>query len=423
MGNGLEGTLLLDAYQAGIVAPTELANFMAQIGAESGGLERFEESFRYPRGLAQIPVAHAHREGDDALDAARIEALDGSPERLAELMYGGRLGNDAPGDGYRYRGRGYIQLTGKANYAAAGAALGVDLVEHPERSAEPETAARIALWYWQNRVPPDVRQDVVGAALSINGGAIGLADRQRRFAAWTDALTPEVLRQLAIGEEPALPRHGARLAGGVVTGVPLLRRGESGPLITDLQSSLQQLGYLDTAGVDGRFGPRTEAAVARFQRDQRLVMDGVVGPATRGRLGTRLDERARFADAFQCLATATGPARGFEDPGHPQHPLYATLREALPAGTSPARVAQAAVACHLAGMRAPGDIGSIVDAGPFLVLTPGSLSARIAFVDLGRPPPALAESLQAVRMDAQRAPGAAIQAPGADPLREPTILQ
>ena len=100
--------------------------------------------------------------------------MQGKPEKLAELMYGGRNGNDQPGDGYTYRGRGYMQLTGKANYKDAGDALGVDLVKHPELAAEPQNASKIATWYWENKVPEAAHSDVRAATAAINGGYNGL---------------------------------------------------------------------------------------------------------------------------------------------------------------------------------------------------------------------------------------------------------
>lgn len=111
-----EMQLLQAATEAGITSKTELANFMAQVGHESGGLIRLEEGFRYTKGTWQIPVRSAMREGKEALEEARLEALQGKPEKLGELMYGGRMGNDEPGDGYKFHGRGYMQLTGKDNY-------------------------------------------------------------------------------------------------------------------------------------------------------------------------------------------------------------------------------------------------------------------------------------------------------------------
>src|SRR5579872_4665710 len=111
-----ETQVLNAAVAAGITSPRELANFMAQTTHESLGLNRLEEGFRYTKGIEQIPVRAAWRHGAAELEQARKEALQGKPEHLGELMYGGRNGNDQPGDGYTYHGRGYIQLTGKENY-------------------------------------------------------------------------------------------------------------------------------------------------------------------------------------------------------------------------------------------------------------------------------------------------------------------
>ena len=212
MATDRESQLLLDATKAGITSPRELANFMAQVTAESNGLTRLDEGFRYTRDTSQIPVKYAHRQGEKVLDEARVEALHGKPEKLAELMYGGRMGNDHPGDGYTYRGRGYVQLTGKENYAAAGKALGLDLVKHPELAAEPKNASKIATWYWENRVPEAAHGDVKKATLAVNGGYNGLDTREAQFKKWEKALTPEVMQHLSKDEaglpiEPAKPPH------------------------------------------------------------------------------------------------------------------------------------------------------------------------------------------------------------------------
>ena len=184
--------LLRTAAAAGVTDRTELANLMGQVGHESGGLTRLEESFRYTRGAEQVSgvVRSAMREGRDALEAARLEALEGRPQALAELMYGGRMGNDQLGDGYLYRGRGYMQLTGRENYRAAGEALGLDLERSPQLAAEPENAARIAVWYWQTRVPVEARDNAREAGAAINGRdpPNGLADRERRVELWERTL-------------------------------------------------------------------------------------------------------------------------------------------------------------------------------------------------------------------------------------------
>ncbi|MCC4617724.1 peptidoglycan DD-metalloendopeptidase family protein [Xanthomonas campestris pv. asclepiadis] len=226
MATDRETGLLQSAYAAGITQPKELANFMAQVGHESMGLNRLEEGFRYTHGSSQVSskVRSALREGPEALEQARLDALRGQPEKLAELMYGGRMGNNEPGDGYLYRGRGYMQLTGKDQYRAAGEALNLDLVAHPDLAAQPENASRIATWYWQNNVPQAARQDAHAAGVAINGGdpPNGLADRENRFARWQRDITPELMNNLAHGQlgqpvqpaapAPAQPQHGGSSA-------------------------------------------------------------------------------------------------------------------------------------------------------------------------------------------------------------------
>ncbi|MGN6480818.1 XVIPCD domain-containing protein [Luteibacter sp.] len=275
-----ETQVLTDAYAAGIRDPKELANFMAQVTHESNGLNRLEESFRYTRNIQQIPVQSAWREGPEALDAARKEALQGKPEKLAELMYGGRNGNDEPGDGWKYHGRGYIQLTGKDNYAAAGKALDLDLVKHPELAADPQNASKIATWYWESRVPEAARDDVKAATKAVNGKYNGLEDREQRFADWQKRLTPEVMDRLASGQVgQTAPTRNAPTTDRA------LKEGMNGEDVRKLQADLARLGYKDAHGrelhTDGKFGPGTQAALEAFQREHKLQADGVAGPKTR----------------------------------------------------------------------------------------------------------------------------------------------
>lgn len=287
-----ETQLLQAATKAGITSKMELANFMAQVGHESGGLTRLEEGFRYTKGTWQIPVRSAMREGKEALEEARLEALQGKPEKLGELMYGGRMGNDEPGDGYKFHGRGYMQLTGKDNYRAAGEALGLDLVKHPELAAEPENAAKIATWYWNSHVPQSAREDVTKATHAINGGENGLSDRQARFGKWEKALTPELMERLSAGElgravdqhphgpSPVIAAEESKRNGGA----NVFRHGEKNESIRQLQDTLNNFGYRDKEGralrEDGGFGNRIKEAVQAYQQAHGLKADGVVGPQT-----------------------------------------------------------------------------------------------------------------------------------------------
>ena len=107
-------------------------------------------------------------------------------EIASGAAYEGRsdLGNTQPGDGVKYKGRGPIQLTGRANYTAAGNALGLDLVNHPELASNPDTGFRVSAWWWLTHGlnPISDTGDVSAATRRINGGYNGLSDRQSRYA-------------------------------------------------------------------------------------------------------------------------------------------------------------------------------------------------------------------------------------------------
>lgn len=97
-----------------------------------------------------------------------------------------RLGNNQPGDGYKYRGRGYIQLTGRYNYTEAGKYIGVDLANSPDLAANPDIAVLVAMWYWQiargSLITTAARKgDVKEVTRLINGGYNGLSDRQTKY--------------------------------------------------------------------------------------------------------------------------------------------------------------------------------------------------------------------------------------------------
>lgn len=316
-----ETQVLTDATAAGITNPRELANFMAQVTHESNGLNRLEESFRYTRNISQIPVQSAWREGPDALEAARKQALMGKPEPLAELMYVGRNGNNEPGDGWKYHGRGYIQLTGKDNYRAAGEALDLDLVKHPELAADPQNASKIAVWYWENRVPENAKDDVRAATKAVNGKYNGLEDREHRFEDWKQRLTPEVMHRLAEGNvgqpQPAHPTHDASKAAP-------LKEGAAGEDVRLLQGSLARLGYTDgkhgEIHTDGKFGPGTRAALEAFQRDHHLPADGVAGERTMEAIA-----QAKHQDAIQ----RASQAGRLDSPMHPDHAMFEQARAAV----------------------------------------------------------------------------------------------
>lgn len=177
-----EAMLQQQLTAAGITDPNERAMFMAQMSHESMGFKRREESFNY-RSADRIAAvsSHARRQGPEAIAAAMARG----PEAIAELMYGGRrdLGNTEAGDGHKYRGRGFNQLTGRANYRRLGQQLGIDLEGNPDLLLDPEVASRVAIQDWKNRgVGAAARRgDVAAVTQRINGGQNGAADRERLF--------------------------------------------------------------------------------------------------------------------------------------------------------------------------------------------------------------------------------------------------
>lgn len=313
MTTNREAQLMLDAVAAGIRAPKELANFMAQVTYESSDLKRLEEGFRYTRNIAQIPVDSALRKGREALEAARLEALSGRPEQLADLMYGGRMGNNEPGDGFRYRGRGYIQLTGKNGYREAGEVLGLDLVGHPELAAEPETASKIAVWYWNRYVHRVAPEDVTSVTHIINNGEIGLAERKARFAIWETKLTPELMASLT-GSEAIIP------VSTVAHRQAAAKVGAHGEAVRELQNQLNNLGYTDKRGnalkADSHFGANTLYAVKAFQLTHGLTPDGIAGPHTLGKLDALVQQTR------QAQQVPAAPVAQIDNAMHPDHALF-----------------------------------------------------------------------------------------------------
>jgi len=163
---------------AGLTTPGRLCHFMAQIAHESGGLTRLEEGLSYSADrLTQVWPKRF-----PTLAAATPYARN--PVALANKVYGGRMGNTQPGDGYRFRGRGLIQLTGKDNYTLAAKYSGFPLVEDPGLAANPSNAARIALGFWKSAGLNDEadRDDIEAITRVINGGLHGLDDRKAWLA-------------------------------------------------------------------------------------------------------------------------------------------------------------------------------------------------------------------------------------------------
>jgi len=155
--------------------PLQVAHWLAQVGHESGGFKRLTENLNYSaEGLRSTWPSRFNAQ--NAADYAR------QPEKIANYVYGARLGNSQAGDGWKYRGRGLIQLTGRENYRKAGEALGLPLEGDPDLATSPHVAAQIAVWYWETRNINRFadRDDVLAVTRSVNGGTNGIDDRRAR---------------------------------------------------------------------------------------------------------------------------------------------------------------------------------------------------------------------------------------------------
>ncbi|WP_024696136.1 glycoside hydrolase family 19 protein [Pseudomonas syringae] len=159
-----------------IVTPFRIAAFIAQVGHESAQLTAMVENLNYSATALQKTWPNRFTP-ELAAQYAR------QPERIANVVYGSRLGNSEKGDGWKYRGRGLIQLTGKTNYRQCGEALGVDLLARPELLETPEYAALAAAWFWSVNGLNTLADtgDIIAITKRINGGTNGLADRQELY--------------------------------------------------------------------------------------------------------------------------------------------------------------------------------------------------------------------------------------------------
>jgi putative chitinase len=178
------------AAKFGITTPLRLAHFLSQCGHESGGFKAVQENLNYgAKGLLGIFSKYFKT-------IAQATAYERKPEKIANLVYANRMGNgnEASGEGWKYRGRGYIQLTGKENYKAFDATVPEDITANPDLVATKYALASAAFFFKKNNLwsicdkgsSPDV---VTLVTKRVNGGTIGLADRQKHFKEYYNLLT------------------------------------------------------------------------------------------------------------------------------------------------------------------------------------------------------------------------------------------
>lgn len=255
---------LLPKY--GITTERRVAHFLSQCAHESGGFKRLEENLNYS---AKALRAVFGRYFGDAPKADADEYAR-NPEMIANRVYNDtyrkyKMGNTEEGDGWRFRGRGLKQLTGRDNYTRFGKSVGMTAEEAAEYVATPAGAIESACWFWDANNLNDIADtdDVKRMTKKINGGTIGLEDRMKRYGHAMDVLGIEA-SQLEAEEDDV---------EALIDDIGVLRKGARGDGVKIMQEALG-------IGADGVFGPGTERALKAWQASNGLVADGIAGPAT-----------------------------------------------------------------------------------------------------------------------------------------------
>ena len=163
-----------DAMSESGMSRKDAAMLLAQVAHESSELTRLEESLWYSaKRITQVWPSRFPA-------IASAEPYAGNPEALANKVYGGRMGNTNPGDGWAFHGRGPIQLTGRSNYQAFELDTGYPALAYPANLLEPRMGAASAVWFFTTRVTGDWH-DIENVTKRINGGTHGLSDRRERY--------------------------------------------------------------------------------------------------------------------------------------------------------------------------------------------------------------------------------------------------
>lgn len=253
-----------------IVTEARVAGFIAQCAHESGNFMTLEENLNYKEEtLLKVFPRYFGPGKRNAAEYAR------NPEKIANYVYmdefrTSKMGNTQPGDGWRFRGRGLKQLTGRENYTNFGKSVGMTAEQAADYVATEKGAIESACWFWNAKKLNDVADtgDVVKMTKIINGGDIGLADRQARYKKAMEVFGGKVeLKPVAEATSES-------------AATATLKRGSKGDLVKKMQAVLGLT-------ADGDFGPGTEAALKKWQASKGLTADGVAGPKTLAAMGIK----------------------------------------------------------------------------------------------------------------------------------------
>lgn len=255
---------LLPKY--GITSERRVAHFLSQCAHESGGFKRLEENLNYS--AKALRAVFGRYFGDSPKRDA--DEYHRQPEMIANYVYMDeyrkyKMGNVNEGDGWLFRGRGLKQLTGRHNYTKFGESIDMSAEQAAEYVATPAGAIESACWFWDTNNLNDIADtdNVVKMTKKINGGNIGLEDRQKRYSHAMEVLGMSVED---LGADDSSVED-------ILDDIGVLRKGAKGEGVKLMQEALG-------IGADGDFGPGTERALKEWQSANGLVADGVAGPAT-----------------------------------------------------------------------------------------------------------------------------------------------
>ena len=264
-----------DLIAAGVTTKLRLAHFLAQAFHETGDLTITVESMSYSAArMCEVWPSRFH-------STAEARPYAHNPRALAERVYGGRMGNgpEGSGDGFRFIGRGIVQCTGRESYEEFGRKLGVDLAAEPDLAISPQWTLKIALAEWVQKGCNALadKNDIYAITRRINGGLIGIGDRQHEFAG--------VWPLLLSARDDTFTATWAAVAGAEAPAA--WEEAEPDHSTKYLQQALNRLIGADLV-VDGLAGPATRAAVREFQAAAGLTVDGIAGDETWGAIRARL---------------------------------------------------------------------------------------------------------------------------------------
>lgn len=299
-------------------------HFMAQVGHECGGFTIVEESGAYSaKGIMNIFGVGRHSAAVTEGEAQRIAALPVAERGkvLFERVYGPEksprkardLGNTKPGDGYLYRGRGFLQITGRSAYREMGKSIGIDLEAEPDRAGDPIGALMTAAAFWDSRKLNTFadQNNIEIITKRINGGQNGLDDRRSKYRQalkiWGDD------GEASRGGPTRSPVPGARRT---------LEYGDLGPDVLEAKRMLMLLGY-DSFIVDEDFSKSMHLAVASYKLDRGLPGDGIITLET-----WQILERDAATAGYVAPATTRGGPGTAEMAPEPMGPAPAPIDQA-----------------------------------------------------------------------------------------------